>query len=136
MSSATVACAVQRDQLARQRVGAADERVDEQRVRPVVDFGRRRILLEPALVEHRDAVRHRQRFFLVVRDQQVVVPARRWMRLISICMSRRRFLSSAANGSSSSRMFGLHGERARQRDALLLAAGELLAGSGPRCGRA
>ena len=53
------------------------------------------------------------------------MPYSRCSRLTSICMSSRRFLSSAPNGSSSSRTFGIDREAARERDALLLAAGEL-----------
>ena len=87
--------------------------VDEQRLRRVVDFGRRRNLLDRAARHHRDAVGHRQRLFLVVGDQDggdaVFADC---SRLTSICMSSRRFLSSAPNGSSSSSTLG---SMARQR---------------------
>src|SRR4030088_2502777 len=69
----------------------------------------------------------------------VVTPSLRWISLISTCIDARRFLSSAENGSPRSsplgRMrtarpreqqpLGPNDERARQRDALLLPAGEL-----------
>ena len=55
-----------------------------------------------------------------------VMPSRRWSSRSSNCMLSRRFLSSAPSGSSSSRIVGSVDERARQRDALLLAAGELV----------
>ena len=50
------------------QVGDADEPGHEVGPRPLVDLDRRPDLLDPALVQHRDAVAHRQRLFLVVRD--------------------------------------------------------------------
>ncbi len=55
----------------------------------------------------------------------VVTPSRRWISLTSTCIEARRFLSSAENGSSSSRTFGSDHQGARQRHALLLAARQL-----------
>ena len=57
---------------------------------------------------------------------RVVVPTLIWMRRISSRSWRRTFASSAESGSSRSRTLRLDRQRARQRDALLLAAGELV----------
>ena len=54
-----------------------------------------------------------------------VMPTSCWMRLSSICSCLRRRRSSAPSGSSSSSARGPVDERAGERDALLLAAGEL-----------
>ena len=51
-----------------------------------------------------------------------VVPSSRSRRRSSICMVSRSLRSSAEKGSSSSSSLGSHRERARDRDALLLAA--------------
>ena len=53
-----------------------------------------------------------------------VMPTCSWMRLSSICISLRSFRSSAPSGSSSSSTRGSVDQRPRQRDPLLLAAGE------------
>ena len=47
------------------------------------------------------------------------------MFISSNCVCSRSFLSSAASGSSSSRIFGDRAKRTRQRHPLLLTAGEL-----------
>ena len=54
-----------------------------------------------------------------------VMPTSCWMRLSSICSCLRRRRSSAPSGSSSSSARGPVDERAGERDALLLAAGQL-----------
>ena len=55
----------------------------------------------------------------------VVTPSVFWISLRLWRSCTRILTSSAPNGSSSSRTCGSVGERARERDALLLAAGEL-----------
>ena len=54
--------------IALDQVRDADEPRDEGRPRPLVHLDRRSGLLDPAVMHHRDAVAHRQRFFLIVRD--------------------------------------------------------------------
>ena len=56
------------DHDARQEIGGADEVGDERARRLPVDLGRRADLLDHAVVHHDDAIGHRQRLFLVVRD--------------------------------------------------------------------
>jgi len=56
-------------QLARHDVRAADEARDERRRRAGVEHAWRVELLDPAVIEHGDAIRHRQRLALVVRDE-------------------------------------------------------------------
>ena len=126
MSSATVASPFSATRLAGQHVGGADEGVDEQRARRVVDFRRRAELLEPALVEHGDAVGHGQRLFLVVRHQDGGGAGEALDALdldlhveAQVLVERRERLVEQQDAR-------LDGERAGERDALLLAAGELL----------
>ena len=54
--------------LAAQDIGGADEAGDELGGGVLVHVGRRADLLDAALAEHREAIAHRQRFFLVVGD--------------------------------------------------------------------
>ena len=54
--------------VALEHVRDADEAGDELGLRLLVHLRRRADLLDPALVEHGDAVAHRERLFLVVRD--------------------------------------------------------------------
>ena len=114
-----------RMQRGRQHVDLADEVGDERRRRALVDLARRADLLDPPVIHHHDAVGHRQRFFLVVRHhdrghaelllQRADLAAQphalerieRRQRLVEQQQARRR------------------GQRARERDALLLAAGKL-----------
>ena len=118
-----VAAAAQRHRV--QHVDPADEVGDERRGRLLVDLARRADLLERALVHHHDAVGHRQRLFLVVRDHDgrdadpllqaadlaaqahALQRVERRQRLVQQQQARRRR------------------QRAGERDALLLAAGEL-----------
>ena len=94
---------------------------------PVVQLGRRRALLEPPVAHHGDPVGDRQRLLLVVGDEQggdaelLLQPADLLAQLVS-----RTLASSADSGSSSSSTRGRRGERAGQRDPLLLAAGQLV----------
>jgi len=74
--------------------------------RALVDFLRRADLLHLAVVEHRDAVGHRQRLALVVRDEDEVMPSAFCSDFSSSCIDSRSLRSSAPSGSSSSRTFG------------------------------
>ena len=94
---------------------------------PDVELLRRRVLGDPAVAQHRDAVGHRQRLVLVVGDQH------RGRARLAAELARRRpgrwragCASSDANGSSSRTSAGLDGQRPGQGDALLLAAGQLV----------
>ena len=76
-------------------------------------------------MEHGDAVRHRQRLGLVVRDvdhrhaEPLVQPADLELHLLA------QLLVERAERLVHQHQLGLEHERARHRDALLLAAGEL-----------
>ena len=56
-------------QLAAHHVGGADELGDERRLRPHVKLARRIHLFDAAVIEHRDPIGHRQRFALIVGDE-------------------------------------------------------------------
>ena len=85
-----------------QHVDLAEEVGDERRGRPLVDLARRADLLDRAVVHHDDAVGHRQRLFLVVRDHDRRHPSRCCSARISPRRRSRSFASSADSGSSSS----------------------------------
>ncbi len=94
--------------------------------RMVVDLERRADLLDPALVHHHDAVGHRQRFFLVVRhvdggDAELALQRADLLaqRHADLGVERRERLVEQQH-------LRLDGERAGERHALLLAAGELV----------
>ena len=91
----------------------------------VVDLARRADLLDAALVHHRDAVAHRERLFLVVRhederDADLALDALQLElhRLAQLQVERAERLVEQQRAR-------VVDERAGQRDALLLAAGEL-----------
>ena len=111
--------------LARQQVGAPDEAGDEAVRRPVVDLVRGRRLHQPAVAEDGDAVGERERLVLVVRDEERgdVLAALDPAHLVAhrdpgrgVERGERLVQEQRAR---------LERERARQRDTLLLAAGEL-----------
>jgi len=52
------------------QIGAADEIGDERIGRPIVELARRRDLHDAPVAHHDDSIGERQRFVLVVRDQQ------------------------------------------------------------------
>ena len=114
-----------------EHVDLADEIGDERRGRIAVDLHRRADLLDHALVHHDDAVGHRQRLFLVVRDHD--------RRDAELSLQRADLLAQAHALERVERRQRLveqqqprrGGERARQRDALLLAAGKLRRKLGP-----
>ena len=117
----------------RHQVGGADELVDER-----ASWADRRCRRAEAHCSTLPRLSTAMRSAMLIASswscvtRMVVMPYSRCRRLTSICMSRRRFLSSAPNGSSSSRIFGIDGERARERDPLLLSAGKLRAASRSR----
>ena len=100
-------------------VRLADEVGDEPRRRPVVDLPRRRELLDPAGVHHRDPVGHGQRLLLVVRHVDERDPD-----LAPGSASAR----SGAPGAPSGR-----GRRAARRGAGLAAASTSARASATRC---
>ena len=113
------------DDPAPQDVERADEGGNEARARIVVDLERRADLLDTSLVHHHDAVRDRQRFFLIVgdvdrRDAELALDGSDLLaqRDADLGVERRqRFVQQ--------QHLRLDGERAGERHALLLAAREL-----------
>ena len=102
----------------------ADEFEHEQALRPPVDLGRVAEMLDPALVHHRDAVAHHQRLVLVVGDEdrgdaEIAQQAAQLdlHGLAQLAVERAERLVEQQQR-------GLHDDRARDRDALLLSAGE------------
>ena len=91
----------------------------------LVHLGRSADLLDPALVEHREAVAHRQRLLLVVRDvdegdpELLLDPLQLDLQLLAQLQVER-----AERLVEQERLRPVH-DRARERDALALAAGEL-----------
>ena len=107
------------------RAGAEEGR-DVERARPLVEPLRRPDLEQPAAVERRRCAcpsSNASSWSCVTRI--VVMPSDRWISLRFWRSCARILTSSAPKGSSSSRTVGPVGERARERDALLLAAREL-----------
>ena len=107
------------------QVGAAHEPRDERARRPLVDVLRGAHLLDPALVHDGDAVGHGQRFLLVVGDEDggdarlALDPADLVAhRGAQLCVQVRQRFVEEEHGR-------FHDERAGERDALLLSAGEL-----------
>ena len=109
----------------REQVGRADEAGDEGSRRALVDLGRRADLLDPPVVEDGDPVAHRERLLLVVRDVQEGDPDR----LLDVLELDLHLLAQLQVERAERLVEQQHArpvdERARQRDALTLAAGEL-----------
>ena len=110
---------------ARPEVGLADEAGDEDRRRPVVDLGGGADLVDVARVHDRDAVAHRQRFLLVVghvdeRDADLALDA---LELELHDLSQLEV--EGAERLVEQQRTGVVHQRAGQRHALLLSAGEL-----------
>ena len=110
---------------ARPQVGLADEAGDEHGRRPVVDLGRGADLVDVAGVHDRDAVTHRQRFLLVVghvdeRDPDLALDPLE----LELHDLPQLEVECAERFVEQQRARVVH-QRAGQRDALLLAAGEL-----------
>ncbi len=109
----------------RQRDRFADEGDDERRGWPIVEFFRRADLFDAAFVEHDDAIGELHRLILIMRDEN-----RRQSRLLmNVAQPAAQILAHArvkrAEGLVEQQHARLDGERARERDALALAAGEL-----------
>ena len=111
--------------ISEQEVRGAEECRDEPRARPGVELVGAADLEQAPLVHHADAVGHREGLVLVVRDEDggdaelLLDPADRAAQLLADLGVQR------AEGLVEQQHFGPVGERARDRDALLLAAGEL-----------
>ena len=109
-----------------EHVGRADEAGDERRRRPLVDLVGRADLLDAAVVEHRDAVAHRQRLALVVGDEDE--------RDADVALDRLQLdlhLLAELEVERAERLveqqhLGPVDERPGERDALALAAGQLV----------
>ena len=118
--------------------GAPDEAADEEVDGPVVELLRRRDLLQLALAHDRDAVAHRHRLDLVVRDvDRRDAELATGCRLISARVCTRSLASRFESGSSMRKALRLADDRAAHRHALALAARERagLLASGARRGR-
>ncbi len=107
------------------QVRDTDEAGHERRRGPLVELARRRDLLDDAVLHDRDAVGHRQRLLLIVRD---VDERRLRLRLEVLQLELQLLAELQVEGAE--RLVEQQGrgpvdERAGQRDALLLAAGEL-----------
>ena len=103
----------------------ADEIRDECGRGLAINVLRRADLLDHALVHHHDAVGHRERFFLVVRhhDGGHAEPALQRLDLVAQAQPHARI--ERGERLVEQQQAGRGRERARERDALLLAAGEL-----------
>src|SRR6516164_487602 len=110
--------------LAIENVGAADEPRDELRLRPQVDFRRRADLQYAAAIDHRDAVRQRQGFGLIMGD----VDGGDADRALQPQQFGAHFLPQSgvevAQGLVQQQQFGLADDRTRECDALLFAAAQ------------
>jgi hypothetical protein len=120
----------------RQHVDLADEVGDEGRRRAFIDVVRAADLLDDAVVHDHDAVGHRQRLLLVVRDHD-----RRHAELLLQAADLAAQADAFERVERRQRLveqqqLGLRGQRTRERDALLLAAGQLTRVLVPRAGEA
>ena len=113
------------DDLAVEQVGAADEVRDEGVRRMVVDLLRRGDLHQAPVAQHGDAVGERQRLVLVVGDEQRgdVLPLLDAPDLVAHREAGRRV--ERRQRLVEQQRTRLEHQRAGERDALLLAAGEL-----------
>ena len=108
-----------------EQVGDAEEAGDERGRRLLVELGRRPELLDPALVHHRDRVGHRHRLLLIVRDVDEREPEIVLDRLqLELHLLAQLQVECAERLVEQQHLRPVH-ERAGERDALLLAAGEL-----------
>ena len=112
-------------QPAREDVDLADEVGDERRRRVAVDLHRRADLLDHAVVHDDDAVGHRERLFLVVRDHDRRHAERSLQRADLLAQAHALERIERRQRLVEQQQAGRRRERARERDALLLAAREL-----------
>src|SRR5690348_268233 len=108
-----------------EHVAAADETRDEPRMRAIEQVFGRADLLDPPTVHHDDPVGHRHRFDLVVRDVDRRVPI-----FVVQAADLEAHLAAEVRVEVRQRLVeqqdaGIGRERARERDALLLAARKL-----------
>ena len=115
-----------RSDLAVEQIDVADELGDPARTRRLVELARGRDLFEPAGVHHADPVRHRHRLLLVVGDDDeghaeaaLQVHQFELRALAQLLVERGQRLVEQQHLRPAR-------QRARQRHALLLAAGELI----------
>ena len=106
-------------------VRRADEAGDELGRGPLVDLLRRADLLDAALVEDGDVVAHRQRLLLVVRDVEEGHAEVLLQRLQEHLHLLAELQVERAERLVEEQHLRLVDDRARERDALALAAGEL-----------
>ncbi len=118
--------------VALQHVGDADEAGDERVRRVLVDLGGRADLLDPALVEHGEAVAHRERLLLVVRDVDERDPDLALDALELDLHLLAQLQVERAERLVEQQHLRAVDDRARERDALALAAGELRRACGRR----
>ena len=108
-----------------QQVHLSDEARDEQRARLHVDLHGRTDLLHAAVVHHHDAIRHGERLFLIVghHDRGDAEPPLEVLDLVAQREAHARVQRRQRLVEEQQRR--RRRERARERHALLLAAGEL-----------
>ena len=114
------------DQRTLDTIVAAHEFRGEQRGGLGIECHGRALLLDGAAVEQGDAVGDRHRLDLIVRDKRAERSSETMSARSQARASSRSFASRLESGSSSRMTGGLVNQRARERDALLLAAGELV----------
>jgi hypothetical protein len=107
------------------KVAVADEFADEAVGRPVVDVERRADLLDLAVAEYRDPVRHRHRLGLIVGDVDHGDPDLAMNALELNLHLLAQILVERAQRLVEQEHVGVEHEAARQRHPLLLAAGQL-----------
>ena len=111
--------------LSLEHVGDTDEPGDEARRRALVDVGRRAHLFDAAAIEHREAIAHRERFFLVVRDVDEGEPDLS-LDLLQLDLHRLTELQvERAQRLVEQQNLRPHHQGTRERDPLSLTAGEL-----------
>ena len=109
----------------RQHVRRSDEVGDEARLRPLIDIGGRADLDDLAFVEDGDAIGHRQRFALVVGDEDEGDAELLLQRLQLLLHLFSELEVERAERLVEQQHLGSVHERARERHALALAAGKL-----------
>ena len=109
-----------------QHVQRADEGGHEARARPVVDLERRAELLDAALAHDHDPVRHGQGLLLVVGDEDGGDAEGALQRLQLVAQSDAHLGVERGQGLVEQQQLRPGRERAGQRHALLLAAGDLV----------
>ena len=106
-------------------VRAANEIGDETRPRPLIDIRRRADLNDAPLVEHRDAIRHRKGFALVVGDEDEG-KAKRALQCLEFALHvLAKFEVERAERFVEQQDLGPDDQRAGEGDPLPLAAGQL-----------